>query len=203
MANRYFNQFAYSFHKMPVSIDMNVLIGATGAVTSQASIGVAAVVRSTTGIYRIQFQDNYTNLYGVNWGFADGVTGASVAGGSFVTGTAYQIVTLGTTTQAQWVTAGLPVGLVAAVGQVFVAAGAGAGTGTVKAVAHSGIFSVEILGSRAADIAPSGILGANVGGFVFVGTYNASGALADPTDGCNMWLKFSLSNSNSSVNGIL
>ena len=57
---------------------------------------------------------------------------ATVIGGSFVPGTTYTIVDLGTTTQLQWNTAAGTVGQTYAVGTTFIAAGVGAGSGTVS-----------------------------------------------------------------------
>jgi hypothetical protein len=56
----------------------------------------------------------------------------TIAGGSFVVGTTYTIVALGTTTQPQWNTAAGTSGVTYAVGDRFVAAAVGTGSGTVK-----------------------------------------------------------------------
>jgi len=202
MANRRFSQFLYSLHKFPVLIDLDILIGAAGAVTSFAGIGVNAVTKMNTGIYQVQLQDNYTNFYDMQWNFIQGVTGSAVAGGSFVVGTAYQIVTLGNTTQAQWTAAGVPAGVTAAPGVNFVATGVGAGTGTVKAFAASGIFAVETLGNPTPDLGPLN-LAPNQGGYILLGTYNAAGALTSPANGSSLGLTMYLSNSTSPVNGIV
>ncbi len=87
------------------------------------------------------------------------VTGGSinVSGSSVLTiGAPYQIVTVGTTTQAQWQAVGLPLGLVPAAGQVFLSkvTGSGTGTGTVKAVGTSGIQKIEFCGDPNLTIAP-------------------------------------------------
>jgi len=201
MANRRFTQFYYTLHKMPVLIDGDILIGAVGAVTSIAAVGVKAVVRLGVGIYQIQLEDNYTNYYGIDWNVIDGATGATVAGGAFVVGTAYQILTMGNTTQAQWIAAGVPVGVTAAVGVSFVALTVGAGTGTVKSFAASGVFAVENLGNPTATLAPLN-LAAGAGGYILVTTLNAAGAAANPVAGTVLGFQVYLSNSTSPVNGI-
>ncbi len=61
-------------------------------------------------------------------------TAPLVSGGAFVVSTVYSINSLGTTTQAQWNTAAGTSNLTYAVGSVFTAAAAGAGTGTVSAI---------------------------------------------------------------------
>lgn len=57
-------------------------------------------------------------------------TSSAITAGSFITGIKYKIATLGTTTQAQWETAGVASGTTAAVGVTFTAAAVGAGNGT-------------------------------------------------------------------------
>jgi hypothetical protein len=146
MANRNFpNQGKlYSQHVMPIALDCTIQIGASGAVSSFAGLGVSSVTRLATGIYQILMQDNYYACYAIDANMVSPQTGSAIAGGSFSVGTLYQIVSLGTTTQAQWVAAGLPASLTAAPGLAFVATAVGAGTGTVKAVGNSGISSVEL-----------------------------------------------------------
>lgn len=61
-------------------------------------------------------------------------TAPNISGGSFVTSTVYSITSLGSTTQAQWNTAAGTSGLTYAVGSVFTAAAAGAGSGTASAI---------------------------------------------------------------------
>ena len=61
--------------------------------------------------------------------------------GSFVTNVLYQIVTLGNTNYAA---IGLNSGFTPAVGQLFVATGAGSGTGTAKAVGYSDADFIEV-----------------------------------------------------------
>lgn len=67
MANRNFPSGGkiYSMHVSPVMMDCQILIGATGAVTSFTGAGVASVTRQGTGLYRItmQAQTNFPKLY--------------------------------------------------------------------------------------------------------------------------------------------
>lgn len=197
MANRYFTQFFYTPHKMPVLLDCNVVIGSTGAVGTLKGPGIASVTRLGTGLYQIKLQDNYNRYYMGGWGFVSPVTGASVNDGSFVTGTQYIITAVGTT---DWLAAGLPAGITPAVGCTFKAAGAGgAGTGTAKAVGSSGIFALEVVGDTNLMLAPAGQ--ANQGGIVTIKCLNASGAATDPAAGSVMGLTFYLSNSSVMVQG--
>lgn len=64
MANRSFNQFAYSLEKAKVFLYMQVAIGATGAPTLNAanSKGIASIARNSAGRYTIVLQDTYIRL---------------------------------------------------------------------------------------------------------------------------------------------
>lgn len=58
MANRNFASGGkiYSMHVKPVMVNVNITIGASGAVTSFAGSMVASVVRTGTGLYKINMQ---------------------------------------------------------------------------------------------------------------------------------------------------
>lgn len=197
MANRYFTQFFYTAHKMPVMLDMNVAIGATGAVGTLKGPGIYGVTRLGTGIYQIKLQDNYNKFFKLDWNVEAPVTGSAVNDGSFSVGTVYQITTVGTT---DWTAAGLPAGLTAAVGMVFKAATiGGAGTGAAKALGTSGIFAVEVVGNPQTMLAPQGA--ANQGGIITIKCLNASGAATDPAEGTVLFLDLYLSNSSVTVQG--
>jgi len=118
------------------------------------------------------------------------VTGAAVTAGSFVTSTLYVIHSVGSTTQAQWETAGVPAGVTAAVGVAFVAAGAGAGTGTVKAVGTSGVYAIELAGDPQTGVGPS-----TAGSVLYFKCLDASGAAVDPTSGSTLYFKVIYRNS--------
>lgn len=199
MANRSYTQFFYTLHKMPILLDCNVVIGAAGAVGTTKGPGITAVTHLATGIYKVQFQDNYYRYYSGTWGFVAPVTGADVAGGAFVVGTPYVITALGNTTQAQWEAAGVPAGVTAAVGVSFVALTVGAGTGTVKAVGSSGIFALEVIGNTNLQLGPQPA--GSQGGYVIVKCMDAAGAAADPASGSVMGLTFYLSNSSVLIQG--
>ncbi len=149
----YLSQKLFNWHAYPVQMDAQVTIGASGAptlVTSSSaysiptSRGIKSITRLTTGIYQVQLDDNFSQLLDYAARFTAG-QGGTVNMGSLSTGTVYQILTLGTSTQAQWVAAGLPVGVTAAVGQVFKAAGAGAGNGTTKLLVANAVSRIELM----------------------------------------------------------
>lgn len=200
MANRYFTQFFYTLHKMPVLIDCNFAIGGTGAVGTVKGPGVKAITRLAAGVYQIQFQDNYYKYFGMDFSVSSPVTGSNVNAGSFSAGTSYVITALGTT---NWNAIGLPTGVTAAVGQGFVATGVGAGTGTAKAVAPSGIATIETLGDPSLELAPMPTT--NQGASIIIQCLSATSSSvttlvpADPVSGTQLYLTFYLSNSSVTV----
>lgn len=223
MAGRnYRNNRIYNWHVFPVQLDAQISIagtagaptlvtsstitGSSPTATTQQSMGIKSITRLAAGQYQIQLDDNYVSLLNFSANFSCPVTGSSVAGGSFVTATVYQILTLGTTTQAQWVTAGVPSGVTAAIGVVFKAAGAGAGSGTVKALTGpTADYQVAIMGSPDLMLNNQPFTQGGGGGYInFMtvgpktpGTSSADAAptAKDPDDGTVMYVKVLLSNS--------
>ena len=181
---------------MPVMIDCNFAVGASGAVSSLKGPGVTSVTRLSAGLYQVKLQDNYFKFYGADAYFQAPVSGAAVTAGSFSVGTTYQIVSVGTT---NWQTAGLPTGLTATVGQVFKAAAVGSGTGTAKILSSSGIYKTEIVGLSNAMLGPSG--SGNIGGYITIKCLGPTAAddtaliATDPADGSTMYISMYLSNS--------
>jgi len=206
MANRSFTRSFYTLHAMPVLIDLNFAVGASGAVSSLKGPGVASVTRLSAGIYSIKLQDNYNKFYGLESWLKAPVTGSAVAGGAFVAGTVYEIFTLGNTTLAQWQAAGLPVGVTPAVGVSFVATAVGAGTGSVKAIGASGIGSVEVVGDPQLQLNVLG-QGSTPGGIIIVKCMGPTAAddtaqiATDPANGSILGLSLYLSNSSVQVQG--
>ena len=194
MANRNYPQSrVFSNHVMPVSIDCQIAIGATGAPTiaSGNGYGVASITRMAAGQYRLQLTDNFAKLLQFKASVQSPVTGSGIAAGSLTPGLVYQIATMGTTTQAQWVTAGVPSGITAAVGVTFKAAATSAGTGTAKLMGTSGVSAVELIGSNSNMLnnSPAGGFQQNLGGFIdfqcvgstiTMGAYTPAGTVSAP-----------------------
>lgn len=135
---------------MPVSLDMSVSIGSSGAPTieSGSGLGIQSITRLSAGKYRLRLDDNYMKLLMVNARMQSPV-GSPVVAGSLSPGSVYQIISLGTSTQANWVTAGVPEGIEAAVGVTFLCAATSSGTGTAGLLGSSGVMNVEIMGNNA------------------------------------------------------
>lgn len=187
---------------MPVHIDCSVSIGASGAPTLDSSndLGIASIVRMSAGRYRIRLQDNFARLLSLQVGVQSPVSGAAVAAGSLTPGVVYQISSMGTTTQAQWVTAGVPSSITAAVGVVFLCAATSAGTGDAQALGASGVASVEQLGSSI-NMLNSQPYSNNQGGYVdfqCLGPTSASDTTpipVDPASGSALQISILLNNS--------
>lgn len=63
MANRYLNQFQYTFEADTVTIFGSAVIGGSGAVGSVKGGGIASVTKeSTAGQYTIQLSDRYSRF---------------------------------------------------------------------------------------------------------------------------------------------
>jgi len=181
-------------------IEGNIDIGSSGAVANTSGgVGVNSITKEATGIYLIQLKENFNHLLGSDFTLESPLTGGNVSDGSFSSGTLYQITSVGTTS---WSSIGLPTGLTAAAGQVFVASGSGgAGSGTAKVVSQSGIVAIEVAAAGTVATpatAPDTMLSPNPSGaYVMIQTLNTSDALASPASGTT--IKFQLFLRNSSV----
>lgn len=154
------------------------------------------MTRLGLGLYRVQLQDNYQALIQVDGSMVSPIAGTVSSAGAYVSGTAYRIITVGTT---NYNLIGLPSGLTAAPGMTFVATGAGSGTGTAGAVISSGVSSIECMNANTANVS-SGMLSNqpavnSQGGYVYLQTLGNTGALVNPASSSSMNLVIILSNS--------
>lgn len=212
MANRnWLSNKMYQMEAYPVLVSCTFTVDNTNGagVTSLKGGGVKAVYMNATspsaanpnpaaGVIQIELQDNYNGLLGV-WSCLEGpVTGANLT--TVTAGVVYQITAVGTTTEAQWAARGLPAGLVASVGDVFVCNSSGAlgGTGTVKAMAAPGIDAVDLLSDNANISRLNNTV--NGGGIVILAARNA-GVLTAPAAGSIIRVNMYLSNSSVTVQG--
>lgn len=186
----------YSNITMPVKLDLNFVVDSTNGnglgIRSLKSNGyVRNVFMHTTvapgsndgalnpnplaGYALVQFNNNFNVYLGGFTGFVSPTTGAT--SGNITNHNVYIIASLGTTTAAQWLAAGVPAGLTAAVGMSFVAIRTGAigGTGTIIAAGVSGITSIEVIGNPNLSIANSSIA-ANGGAYLLVQFLGATDA---------------------------
>lgn len=232
MANRNFANAGriFAMHCAPVLLDCNFIVDRSNGnglgIRSLKGPGIANVFMHTSaspgignngilnpnpadGYIIVQLQDNYNRSFS---GFDSKVSPLSgsnllVASAGLSAGLVYIITVVGTTTQAQWQALGVPAGITAAPGVVFVAAATSAlGTGAVQVPAAQGskINSIETLGDPNASLAPVGT--PNTGGYIFLTTLGSTGAggiqqLVTPANGTVISLSFYLSNSSIQVQG--
>lgn len=194
----------YTKHGKPVIIDVDVPIGATGAVgTLSGGAGISSVARNAAGIYKIIFLDpyaKYLGMIGEVWSPNSG-SDVLVASTGTTSGTTYVITTVGTTTTAGWVTLGLGVGITPAVGVAFKATATttASGTGAVQVQSVSGIAAIEMIGNPGLTMYPTGI-GAALP-YVILQTLAATNSstttllATDPANGSTLSLAFYFSDS--------
>jgi len=97
MANRAFKQMLNSLVERLSYIQCRADIGASGATSNLQGGGVKSLTRTAAGTYKLVLDDSYNRLMGFNVGFSPAL-GSTVNDGSFSSGTAYAISTLGTQT---------------------------------------------------------------------------------------------------------
>lgn len=174
-----------------VFLEAHATIGAAGAVTKVEGGGIADVEKIATGTYQITLKDAYYRLLGLSSSTTAPKTGADVASASLVASTVYEITAVGTT---DWHEAGLPAGQTAAVGQVLVASGTPAGTGTAKEIAAASAVALQIVGDPNVMInqaTPTIVLQA----------VDDTGTVVDLDNGSKLHLEICLRNSTRTPNG--
>ena len=114
----------------------------------------------------IQLASNF-NRY-IN-GFTGIASPVGSSGSSITSGNPYVITSLGTTTTAQWQSAGLPQGLIPTVGQAFIATTTESipGTGTVASPTSSSILQISLVGDPNQTLNNSNVA-ANGGAYIII-----------------------------------
>jgi len=212
----------YSNITQPVKIDCNFVVDSTNGnglgIRSLKSNGyVNNVFMHTTatpgvnngftnpnpapGYIAVQFKNNYNKYLGGFAGFVSPVSGTPLT--SVTAGLVYTIVSLGTTTLAQWQAKGLPQGIVPAVGVSFVATATGAigGTGAVEvpATAGSGITNIEVVGDSSLNTTSSVT---QYAGIWVISSCFASGVLTAPANGSVCGMSFFFDASQVTIDGL-
>lgn len=153
------------------------------------------------GYILIQMKNNFNYYLGGMSGFVAPLSGSSVT--SVTAGLAYVIVSLGTTTLAQWQAKGVPIGVTPAVGVSFIATATGAigGTGAVQvpATAGSGITSIEVVGD--ARLSTSSSIAQYSGMWVLAECF-ASGTRTAPAAGSTLSLTLEFDASSVTIDGL-
>lgn len=217
MANRNFpnGKSIYIPHVKPCLIDCNFVVDSAN--------GNGFGVRSLKGsyIYRLYMHtsstpaagspnpaagyivavmsDNYNAYLGGFSGQVAALSGSNITSGLSV-GAAYVITSLGATTSAQFVTAGVPASITPAVGVSFIAAAtsiAGGATVQATATAGSGIDHIEVVGDP--NLMNSNLGSASPGGKTIIMACYHNGVLTAPTDGSVLSLAFYMNDSSTPV----
>lgn len=220
MSNRRDNQFTWNPHNRATVLDCNFIVDAAngngfGIRSLKKSGRVSSVFMHTSstagvsdngltnpnplaGYINVTLQDNYNTYLGGYSGFVSPISGTPVlVTAGLVLHQVYVITLVGTTTQAQWQTLGLPSYIKAAVGVSFIAktATAGVGSGVVETTVTSGIDHIEVVGnSNLMNSTGANVQGKGVGMTLNLACY-AAGVLTAPADGSVIGLNFYLNNS--------
>jgi hypothetical protein len=141
------------------SSSITLSIAATSSVVGN-TISYAAVgsPNPAAGNIVVHLAGNYNRLLFANVGDIGPTSGSSIAVDStlLTVGQAYVIVSVGTSTAADWAALGLPAGVTPNVGAAFIAlaTGAGSGTGFVQLSSNSGIQKYQGIGDPNQTLSP-------------------------------------------------
>jgi hypothetical protein len=211
-------------HVKPVLLDCNFVVDSTNGnglgIRSLKGPAITAVYMHTSatpdaknpnpaaGTIVVQLDDKYNRSFSGFNAIVSPVSGTPIvvtaAGSHLVYGSPYIIVSLGTTTTAEWHSLGVPAGVTPAVGVSFIQTnmtGLGTGSGAVEttATSGSGIASIETVGDPNLSCNPSP--SANKGATFILQCRDYTGALAAPAPGSVISLSFYLSDSSIIVQG--
>lgn len=218
----------YSNITTPVEIDCNFIVDSTNGnglgirslksngyirnvfMNTSASPGTnkgATNPNPVAGYAYIQFENNFNAYLGGFSGFVSPLTSTSTT--ALTQHHVYVITSLGTTTTAQWVTAGLTPGFTPAVGAAFIAAATASlsGTGTVGLPSAGSITAVAVAGDPNATDANTTIA-QNGGALVMVqflaatNTTTTTLVASAPADGTTVALSFKFDRSSVTIDGL-
>jgi hypothetical protein len=224
MANKYFNQFFYSYHKMLVELDCNFVFDSTngnglgerslkGRGISQAyaySTSPAAGNLVPQGYIQIFFADNYYRYFGGFSGFVSPISTTVNISSGLSSGSVYVITSVGTSTPANWQAVGLSPYITPAPGVAFIAStsSAGTGTGTVQSPTATGstITNIEVVGDANTTLSSNPYGNAYIMLRCMAPSYSGTGpsvpmAVTQPADGSVFGSTFFLSNSSVLIDG--
>ena len=212
MANRNFpnGKSIYIPHVKPVIIDCNFIVDSTngngfgvrslkGSYVSRVYMHTSATPAAgnpnpASGIIIVQLDDNYNQYLGGFSGQTVALTGSNTA--TLTAGNPYVITSLGSSTAAQWITAGVPSNITPAVGVSFIAAANIAGGGMAQAVASSsGIDHMELIGDPATTNSNNPQQGQLGSGLQLMFACYAAGTLTAPANGTVISMSFYLNDS--------
>ncbi len=176
-----------------IASSSSIVMSAAATGTSSASITYQGVgldsqvnPNPAAGYCLVQFKNNFNYVLSGSNSIVSPVSGTPILVTTGVTaGLAYIIVSLGTTSLAQWQKLGVPAGLTPSVGMSFIAPATttATGTGAIEVPSVSGITSIETVGDPNQSSNNSNIA-ANGGAWVllqFLGATSSSVTTLIPT----------------------
>jgi hypothetical protein len=211
MANRNYpnGKSIYIPHVKPTLIDCNFVVDSANGnglgIRSLKGAYVKSVYMHTSatpatgnpnpasGYIVVTLTDNFNAYLGGFSGQVSALSGSNISSG-MTAHVPYVITSLGSTTAAQWQTAGLSANITPAVGVAFIAAATSvAGGGTVQALhsGGSGIDHIEVVG----DSNLSNSTNPQTAGKQIIMTCYSGGSVTAPTDGSVLGLTFYLNDS--------
>lgn len=144
-----------------ITLSLATSTSTTGSITYQGlGSGGYPNPNPAAGYALIQFKNSFKTYLGGFSGFVSPVSGTPILVTTGVTaGLAYIIVSVGSTSLAQWQKLGLPPGITPAVGASFIAPATttATGTGVIEVPSVSGILDVEVVGDPNQSISNSSI----------------------------------------------
>lgn len=223
----YPNNKLYQYEVKPVQLVVNFIVDSANGnglgIRSLKGTGVANVFMHTSstaakgnygvlnpnpaaGVILVQLQNQFNRVLAITGGQVSPVSGTPLT--SVTQHNPYTIVSLGTATLAQWQAKGLPLGVIPAVGQSFIATATGTigGSATVEAPSISGLTAIEAVGDPNAMLKNSNVY-QNGGGQIVLQTLAATNSSTTtlvptaPADGTVITLVLLMSDSSVTVNG--
>lgn len=149
------------------------------------------------GIILVQLQDNYNRYLGGYAGLGSPLSGSPITSGLTV-GKVYVIVSLGSSSAAQWQTAGVPSYIKPAVGVSFIAAAtsvAGGGVVELIATAGSGVDHIELVGDPNLMNSQGATVIGTSPGMTLISMCFAAGVQTAPADGTIIGMNFYMNDS--------
>jgi hypothetical protein len=150
------------------------------------------------GVIVVTLQDNYNTYLGGTAGFVSPLSGSTLTTSGITVGASYVIVSLGASTAAQWITAGVPANITPAVGVSFIAAATGVvGGGAVQAVATAGagIDHIEVIGDANLMNSNGNFVASRANGMQIILLCFKNGVLTQPAQNTVIGLQFYMNNS--------
>lgn len=211
----YPNQFVESFQSGLTYIQASMTVDSTQTsntsnykISNLSGNGIANVALVGTGVYKVTLTNSFFTLLDFHANI-QGPTGTPVAIASLAATTPYVVSTVGTSTAASWVIAGVPQSLSSsvAVGMAFVSSAdssTATGSGYAAPVITSGVSTVQVYGNP--NLTINTTQASALPYFMFQTLYTSAGpvlAPATPVDGTVLRINMFFRNSGQNSYGVV